>query len=184
VRSASPAGPASGRPAPGEFAEYAAPDIALVAGDDAVAALERQRGETFALFRRFGEGGGEVTYAPGKWTVKEVLGHLTDDERIFTYRALCVARGDTTPLPGFDEKTYVAAAMFGRRTLEDLLAEYDVVRSGSIALFRGLDGSAWQRLGTVNGYQASPRGLAFHIAGHELHHHHILVDRYLPALKR
>ena len=127
----------SGRPAPGEFAAYAQADLDLVEGDDAVTALLRQRHQTVALFHQFGEVGGGVSYAPGKWTVKQVLGHLAD---------------------------------------------YDVVRSASISLFRGLDETAWVRQGIVNGYVASPRGLAFHIAGHELHHHRVLHERYLPAL--
>ena len=172
----------SGRPAPGEFAAYAQADLDLVEGDDAVTALLRQRHQTVALFHQFGEVGGDVSYAPGKWTVKQVLGHLADDERIFAYRALCIARGDSRPLPGFDEETYTRAALFETRSLDDLLADYDVVRSASISLFRGLDGTAWVRQGIVNGYVASPRGLAFHIAGHELHHHRILHERYLPAL--
>ena len=94
----------SGRPQPGEYAAYAAPDIDAVDGDDAIAALARIHPVTVALFRQFGEANGDVTYAPEKWTVKQVLGHLADDERIFAYRALCIARGDARPLPGFDEE--------------------------------------------------------------------------------
>jgi hypothetical protein len=170
----------SGRPGPGEFASYAQSDIDAVAGDDAVAALLRQRSETLALFELFGETGGNVTYAPGKWTIKQVLGHLADDERIFAYRALCIARGDSRPLPGFDENVYARAARSDRLSLVDLLADYEAVRDASVTLFRGLDREAWLRTGIVNGYSASPRGLAFHIAGHELHHLRIVRERYLP----
>jgi hypothetical protein len=170
----------SGRPGPGEHASYAQADIDLVEGDDAVTALLRQRQETLALFARFGEQGGNVSYAPGKWTIKQVLGHLADDERIFAYRALCVARGDSRPLPGFDENAYARAARSESRSLVDLLADYEAVRSASVTLFRGFDREAWLRRGTVNGYAATPRGLAFHIAGHELHHHRIVLTRYLP----
>jgi len=170
----------SGRPRPGEYAAYAQADIDHVEGDDAVAALLRLRSETVDLFRRFGEAGGDLAYAPGKWTVKQVLGHLADDERIFAYRALCIARGDATPLPGFDENAYAAAAGFERLPLADLLADYAAVRDASVTLFRGLDPEAWRRRGTVSGYPATPRGLAFHIAGHELHHHRVLRQRYLP----
>jgi hypothetical protein len=119
------------------------------------------------------------TYASGKWTLKEVVGHLSDDERIFAYRALTIARGDPTPLPGFDEKTYVGAAGFETRALADLLAEYRSVRDATITLLRGLPAEAWLRRGIVNEYEASVRGLAFHIAGHELHHLRILRERYL-----
>lgn len=172
----------SGRPREGEFAAYARADIDLVAGDCAVAALLRQRVATADLFHQLGERAGDLSYAPGKWTVKQVLGHLADDERIFAYRALCIARGDSRPLPGFDENLYAASARFEDRALEDLLADYLAVRDASLTLFRGLDSGAWLRTGVVNGYPASTRGLAFHIAGHELHHHRVLLERYLPLL--
>jgi len=174
----------SGRPEPGEFASYAQADIDAVEGDDAVAALLRQRGETLALWQRFGEEGSDLSYAAGKWTVKQVLGHLADDERIFAYRALCIARGDTLPLPGFDENLYAREARFENRSLDDLLANYEAVRHASVTLFRGLDREAWLRKSIVNGYPASPRGLAFHVAGHELHHHRILRERYVPLASR
>lgn len=174
----------SGRPGPGEFAAYAEADLARVEGEDACAALLRLRHETLALFEHFGERGADVTYAAGKWTVRQVLGHLADDERIFAYRALCIARGDARPLPGFDENSYAEAARFERHSLQDLLADYEAVRNASLTLFRGLDPEAWLRRGIVNDYSASPRGLAFHIAGHELHHHHVLRERYLPLLSR
>ena len=174
------AGFRSGRPEPGEYADYAQSDIDAVEGDDAVEVLIRQGKQTVALFQDLGEANGGVTYAPGKWTVKQVLGHLADDERIFAYRALCVARGDSRPLPGFDENDYAAAARFENHSLADLLADFEAVRHASVTLFRGLDEEAWLRSGIVNGYSASPRGLAFHIAGHELHHLRIVRERYLP----
>lgn len=174
--------PSSGRPRQGEFVAYARADIDLVAGDCAATALLEQRTATADLFRRFGERGGGLCYAPGKWTVKQVLGHLADDERIFAYRALCIARGDSLPLPGFDENAYAAAGRFEDQLFDDLLVDYFAVRDASLTLFRGLDRSAWRRTGIVNGYTASTRGLAFHIAGHELHHHRILAERYLPLL--
>jgi SAM-dependent methyltransferase len=175
--------PETGRPEPGEFAPYAAPDIDAVPGDDAVAALARLEGRTRALFeslRDAAEAG--HTYAPGKWTLKEVLGHLADDERIFCHRILSVARGAPEAQPGFDEVSYVASAGFEERPLDDLLDEYSAVRRATLALLEGLPREAWSRHGTVNGYRASTRGLAFHIAGHELHHHRVIRDRYVPAL--
>ncbi len=170
----------SGRPQPGEHADYAQPDINLVMGDDACEILLRQREATVALFRKFGDTGGDIAYGPDKWTVREVLGHLADDERIFAYRALCIARGDDRALPGFDERQYVAGAGFRALAMDDLLADYLAVRGASIALFRNLPRGAWMRRGEVNGYVATPRGLAFHIAGHELHHHRVIAERYLP----
>jgi hypothetical protein len=170
----------SGRPEPGEYGAHAAEDIAFVAGDDAVEALARQEQEVKSLLGNLAESAiAGLRYAPGKWTLKEVLGHMVDDERIFTYRALCIARGDTNPLESFDENVYVAGANFEERTLGSLLHEYSLVRAGTIAVFESLTPDAWLRRGTVAGYTASVRGLAFHIAGHELHHVHVLNERYL-----
>lgn len=171
--------PGTGRPQPGEYADYAAADIAAVPGDDAVEALARLAQETrttFLFLEDAAESG--FAYAPGKWTVKQVLGHLVDDERIFAYRLLCVARGEENELPGFDENCYATHAEFERRPLEDLLVDYGAVRAATLALLRGLPPSAWTRRGRVNGYECSVRGLAFHIAGHELHHLRILRERY------
>ena len=167
----------TGRPSPGEYAPYAGEDIARVAGDDAIEALRACARETVALFSTLPNK--RITYAPGKWTLKEVLGHLIDDERIFAYRALCVARADTRPLAGFDEKEYVAATNFESRTFASLLREYDAVRASTIAFFESLSEEEWGRRGVVNGYEASVRGLAFHIAGHELHHLAVVRERYL-----
>jgi hypothetical protein len=170
----------SGRPQEGEFAAYAQADIDYVAGEDAVAALEAQLATTLALFSPVDEElASSFVYAPGKWTLKQVVGHLADDERIFAYRALCIARNDSRPLPGFDEKDYVRFAGFETRSWADLLAEYRIVRESTLALFRTFTPEAWLRRGNVNGYDASVRGLAFHIAGHELHHLRIVREKYL-----
>lgn len=173
----------SGRPLRGEFADYAKPDIDEVPGDDAVAALEAVTEETLGLLEPISEAAASgLTYAPGKWTLKEVVGHLADDERIFAYRLLCLARDDARELPGFDERLYVAAAGFEQRSLASLLAEYRAVRQATIALLAGLPADGWLRAGIVNGYAATVRGLAFHIAGHERHHLRILRQRYLSRL--
>jgi uncharacterized damage-inducible protein DinB len=170
----------SGRPAAGEYVDYAADDISAVSGDDAVAALRQQGNDLIASFSDLSDADvAGLTYAPGKWTFKEVLGHLVDDERIFAYRALCIARSDRHELPGFDENAYVAASVFERRSLGSLLAEYRAVRDASLAFFASLTADEWLRRGTVNGYEASVRGLAFHVAGHELHHMRVLEERYL-----
>lgn len=175
--------PRTGRPGKGEYAEYAGADIAAVPGDDAIEALAQLEAHTTALFRALAEPAVRSwTYAPGKWTVKEILGHLADDERIFAYRLLCVARGENDELPGFDETQCATHGEFERRSLEGLLAEYSAVRAATLALLRGLPKTAWLRNGRVNGYKCSVRGLAFHIAGHELHHHRVIRERYLPVL--
>ena len=172
----------SGRPAAGEFADYAAGDIALVAGDDAVGALRTGARDVAALLKSVDERSiAGLAYAPGKWTFKEVIGHMIDDERIFAYRTLCVARREPLPLPGFDEKSYAAAAASERRSLDSLGAEYESVREATIALLEPLTEEEWLRKGIVNGYTASVRGLAFHIAGHELHHLRLLREKYLSS---
>ena len=169
----------SGRPLDGEFAAYAKADIDYVAGDDAVAVLEAQGRQVASLVDALDEAAiAGRRYAPDKWTVKEVLGHLIDDERIFAYRALCIARGDARPLAGFDEKDYVAATQFEARPLVTLGAEYRIVRAATVALFAPLTAEEWGRRGMVNGYEASVRGLAFHIAAHELHHLRTLREKY------
>jgi hypothetical protein len=171
----------SGRPQPGEFAEYAQHEIDLVAGDDAVAALAAQIRETLALLTPIDEKiASTLVYAPGKWTLKQIVGHLSDDERIFVYRALCVARNEPSALPGFDENQYVRFAGFETRSWLDLLEDLRIVRNATLAFFGGLTTEAWLRRGMVNGYAASARGLAFHIAGHERHHARIVRERYLP----
>jgi uncharacterized damage-inducible protein DinB len=173
----------SGRPEEGEFASYATEDIAYVAGDDAVAALVAVAAETSELFASVTDE--QMTaYAPGKWTLKELLGHLIDDERIFAYRALCVARREPASLPGFDENEYVAAASFEARPVDELSREYRAVRAATIALFESFTEGEWLRTGTVNGYKASVRGLAFHMVGHELHHLRVIRARYLVERQR
>lgn len=118
-------------------------------------------------------------YAPGKWTVKETLVHVVDDERIYAYRALRFARGDTTELPGFEQDDYVPLSGANERPVEDIMAEYAAVREATIALFRGLPEAALLRSGVANGNEASVRALGYHIAGHELHHVGIIKARSL-----
>jgi len=173
----------SGRPLPGEYAPYAQADIDAVVGTDAATVLANLEVDTCTFLVSLPENRIRgVRYEPTKWTLKEVLDHIIDDERIFAYRAFCLARGETAPLAGFDEKLYAVNADAESRAWRDLLDDYRVVRAASIALFRSLSPAAWRRAGEVNGYRATPRGLAFHIAGHELHHLRIVRERYLPFL--
>ena len=175
----------SGRPTETEFAPYAKSDIDYVMGDDVVGALAAQGRDVVALLESLDEESiRSHRYAPGKWTVKEVIGHLIDDERIFAYRALCVARADMRPLPGFEENEYVAATSFESRSLASLIAEYSSVRAATLTLFEALTAEEWVRRGNVNGYEASVRGLAFHVAGHELHHLRTLREKYLVPKPR
>jgi uncharacterized damage-inducible protein DinB len=167
------------RPADDEFAPYYARYIAAVPDGDVLDTLERQLEEMVALMDRFGEAGGSHRYAEGKWSVKEVLGHIADAERIFAYRALCAARGEQGSLPGFDENAYVANANFDGRTLNSLLGELTATRRATLALFRSLDSATLARRVVANGVPVSARALAWIVAGHERHHQNLLRERYL-----
>jgi hypothetical protein len=170
---------AIGRPQENEFPPYAKVYVNQVYSDDVVQVLAEQIAKTLALLQSIGEERSMLAYAPGKWTVRQVIGHMSDTERIFAYRALCIARGDTAPLPGFEQDQYVPNAGSNERSLRDLLQEFVVVREATLALLRGLPGKAWDRFGTTSGSSTSVRGLVFTIAGHELHHYKIFQERYL-----
>jgi uncharacterized damage-inducible protein DinB len=120
-------------------------------------------------------------YAANKWTIKEVLVHIIDDERIYAYRALCFARNERTPLPGFEQDDYITFSNANQRSLENILQEYDAVRKATIALYEGLDDAALLRSGIANKNRVTVRALGYHIAGHELHHMNIIKERYLRA---
>ncbi len=172
------------RPEPGEYAPYYETYISKVKGSDIVGILESQRLQMAHLFAARSERDGNFRYAPDKWTVKEVLGHVNDAERIFAYRALRIARGDQTPLAAFEQNDYVRGGNFAERTLVDLVEEFELVRAASIALFKSLQKEAWQRRGVASKNEVSVRALAFIVAGHELHHREILEERYFPAIPR
>ncbi|HVU53401.1 MAG TPA: DinB family protein [Puia sp.] len=121
----------------------------------------------------------DYIYAPGKWTIKEVLVHIIDDERIYAYRALRIGRGDTTPLPGFEQNDYVPYSKANERTVRSIMKEYDSVRRATLTLFRSFTEEDLLRKGTANNNVYSVRGLLYHLAGHELHHLRILQEKYL-----
>jgi hypothetical protein len=173
-----------GRPEAGEYAPFYQGYIALVSGDDVVGALESQRLHTMQVLSARSEREGNFRYAADRWSVKEVVGHLADSERVFAYRAMRIARGDQTPLSGFEQDDYVKSGGFGERRLTDLAEEFAAVRSGTIALFRSLNEAAWTRRGVANKAEVSVRALAFITAGHELHHQRILEERYFAAIPR
>ena len=172
------------RPAQGDYAPYAEQYILLVTGEDILDSLNTQLKQTATLFSGRSERDGNFRYAPDKWSVKEVLGHVADAERIFAYRALRFARGDQTPLAGFEQDDYIRGARFKERNLADIVQEYANVRQASLALFRSLDEEAWLRYGVANDNPVTVLALAFLIAGHELHHRKILEERYFPAIPR
>src|ERR1700689_1732145 len=177
---------ASSRPGASEYAPYYERYISLVQSaaesPDILATLNRQRRQTLLLLSGRTEADGDLRYAPGKWSVKEVLGHLNDTERIFAYCALRISRGDQTPLAGFEQDDYVRNGPFARHPLEDLIEDYIAVRRATISLFRNLDEAAWTRRGIANKNEVTVRALAYIIAGHELHHRGILEEKYLKQV--
>jgi len=169
------------RPKPGEYAPYYDRYISLVPGNNVVATLATQLPKTVALLNSRGEADGEIRYAPQKWTVKEALGHVIDTERIMSYRALRFARNDQTPLAGFEQDDYVRDGPFADLRLADLIEEFKTVRAATLSFFRGLRPTDWTRRGIANKNEISVRALAYIIAGHELHHRHILEERYFAS---
>lgn len=153
--------------------------ISLVETSDICATIERQGAESVAIFSGIGEERGGFRYAPDKWSVKEMLGHMIDAERIFAYRALRISRGDRTPMEGFEQDDYIRNADFDACTMAGLIEEFQAVRRSTVLLFRHLQQEAWTRIGVANGNEMSVIALAWIIAGHELHHRAILRDRYL-----
>lgn len=170
------------RPEASEYVPEYAKYISLVQGEDVLRALGDQIEGTLATLRKVSQQDSLRRYAAGKWSLREVVGHLIDAERIFAYRALRFARNDQTELPGFEQDDYVPAARFDERPWADLLAEFEAVRRANILMFRGLDGDAWSRRGVASGNTWSVRALAYGIAGHELHHMGVIRAKYLqPA---
>ena len=172
------------RPQGGEFAPYYDRYISLVAGNDILTTLEDQRRSMMLLLSGRDEAEGNFRYAPDKWTAKEVLGHVCDTERIFAYRALRIARGDTTPLASFEQDDYVRNGPFARLLLCDLIEEYIAVRRATLSLLRAFDEAAWARRGVASENPVTVRALAYMIAGHELHHRRILEEKYFIAGRR
>lgn len=166
------------RPEASEYAPFYAGYIAKVPDGDVLAMLAAQGEETQIRLGSLSPERALFRYAPGKWSVKEVIGHLCDAERIMSYRALRVARGDETPLAGFDENAYVPTGGFDGRELAHLLAELAIVRSATLSLFRSLDAAAWVRRGVANNHPVSARALAYITLGHERHHLGVLAERY------
>jgi len=170
---------ATARPQASEYAAYYEKYISRVPDGDVVGTLRTQLEETLSLIRGIPESRGDFRYAEGKWSIKELIGHVIDSERVFTYRALRFGRGDTTPLSGFEQDDFVRGADFSKRSLRDLADEYEHVRRATISLFSSFEGSVWDRRGAANNNEVSVRGLAFITAGHERHHVEILKTRYL-----
>jgi uncharacterized damage-inducible protein DinB len=172
------------RPAVNEYAAFYEKYVSIVPHAEILSVLEAQRLQMAQFLAACSERDGNFRYAPDKWTMKEVVGHVIDAERIFTYRALRIARGDATPLSSFAQDDYVPASGASRRQLHEMAEEFAAVRAATLALFRSLDDQAWVRRGVASNNEVTVRALAFITAGHELHHRRILEERYLAAIPR
>jgi len=169
------------RPQSSDYAPYYANYVMQVPEGDFLETLEKQLRDMKSLLEPLTEKQADFHYAPGKWSIKEILGHVNDAERIFSCRLLRIARGDETPLPGFEQEDYIKTANSSAQTLSALLEEFTSIRRATIALVRSLDTSAWLRRGTASGKSVTALAQAFIILGHALHHQRILAERYLPA---
>lgn len=170
------------RPNSSDYPAYYEPYVKLVSDDNVLRLMESQILAMQAFLSEIPEDKEDWTYEEGKWTLKEVIGHVIDTERIMAYRALRFARNDKTELPGFDEKTYVQHGDFNKRSLYDLAHEFAVVREATLYLFRNLDEAALERKGTASGKEVSVRGLIFIVAGHAMHHINVIKSRYLTLI--
>ena len=170
------------RPRPDEYDKAFERYVSRVPETDVLPALEKQPGELRAVFASLPPERETYRYAPGKWTIREVVGHMLDAERVFGYRALAVSRGDRASLPGYDEDDYAKTARHGERRVASLLDELACVRSGHVFLLGNLDDEAWSRLGTANALPITPRAIAYILVGHVRHHMAVLAERYgVPA---
>lgn len=166
------------RPDPSEYPAYFSLYIDKVPEGDVIALMEQQMEEIRRFFGQMTAEQADYRYAPGKWSIKEILGHLLDGERIFAYRALRFARNDITDLPGFDQDTYVAFGNFQARTMENLLAEYIPLRQSNIVLIKSFSDEVVKRSGTADGRQVSVRALPYVMVGHVIHHITMIRERY------
>ncbi len=168
----------SRRPEETEYASFYAPYLALVPEEDILPVLAGQNVLLRRLMDSVPEERESFRYAPDKWSIRELLGHVGDAERVFGFRAFAFSRGDQNPLPGFDENAYVAASGYGDRSLESLAGDFTGLREVNLALLRRLSPEAWLRTGVANGKPVSVRALAYILAGHLRHHLGVLRERY------
>lgn len=169
------------RPTPSEYAPYYDRYISLISENDILTTLDSQRRQMMLLLSGRDEADGDYRYAPDKWSVKEVLGHVCDTERIFAYRALRISRGDRTPIEGFEQDDYVRNGPFAKHPIAEVIEDYIAVRRATMTLLRNLDEEAWNRRGIANKNEISTRAMAYLIAGHELHHRRILEQNYFAG---
>jgi hypothetical protein len=167
------------QPISNEYPEYYERYVNLVPDGDIEEVLRRQQAETFRFLNSLSEESAGGTYAPGKWTLKEVIGHISDIERVMSYRMFAISRNESKPLQGMDQDLYVSAANFNQFSWTQLLADLGNVRSATLSLISTIDDIAWVRKGTMLDWPVTPRALAYILAGHELHHLKVISDKYL-----
>ena len=167
-----------GKPESTEYASFFNGYLSLVPEEEILPALEGQEKEVRSLFSGMPAARETHRYEPGKWSIREVLGHMADAERVFGYRAFCISRGEKTSLPGFDEGFYVARSGYDARPASDLLEEFVLARRSNIPVLRSLGDDAWRNVGTANNNPVSVRALAYIMVGHARHHANILRSRY------
>jgi DinB superfamily len=169
----------TGRPTPNEAAHYYFTYIDRISSDDVVAALEAQRHTALSVIANISEENSLHRYAPDKWSIRQILNHVNDTERVFLYRALWFARGFDTPLPAFDQNIAVPAAVADQFSWASHVADFNAVRAATLSFFRNLPNDAWSQTGIASDNPVSVRALAYIIAGHVAHHIAILEERYL-----
>ena len=169
------------RPASDEHIEYYSRYIDRVSDGDIVAKLEQQLPQTLAFLRSIPESKHDHAYAPDKWTIRQIVGHLSDGERVFQYRAFRFSRADTTPVPGFEENDYVANARFSSISMSDLISEFESLRDATVKMFSGMDADMMGRSGTANNAAITVRSIAWIMAGHVDHHEQVIRERYLKG---
>ncbi|MCA1320627.1 DinB family protein [Bacillus tianshenii] len=167
------------RPLENEYPSYYNNYLKLVPSGNLLEILEGQLTEAVTLFSGLSEEQGNLAYANGKWTLKEVIGHMIDTERIMSYRLLRISRGDKSPLAGFSEEDYAFEGKFTQRLLTELVEELQTVRKSTISLFRGIPEHAWARSGTANELPVTARAIAYIIAGHDIHHMNMIKEKYI-----
>ncbi|KOY84854.1 hypothetical protein AD998_00655 [bacterium 336/3] len=167
------------KPLAGEYPPYAETYIQHINNDNILDVLQERIKIVKQIYNQIDEQKANFRYAPEKWSIKEVLLHVVDTERIFAYRAISIARGDTRSLMGFDQDTFVQHSLADKRTLSSIIEEFEAIRISNISLFKNIDASALNLKGNANGYDVTPLAIAFMLAGHEIHHTKIILERYL-----
>ena len=168
------------KPLPGSYPPYFDTYISKVKSDNLLDELLTVHYDTIDLITSIDLETQHFRYAEGKWNIKEILQHIMDTERIFSYRALCIARGDSTPLPGFDENNYASHSYATARNMNDIAREFSVLRASTIELIKSLNENVWSNTGTANSHIVSIPALFYAILGHEIHHMQVINEHYLP----